>query len=257
MQIGKRIKYFREKMGITQAYLAEQMNVSTQAVSKWETDSTYPDITLIPMLAEFFNVSCDALLTDSGKTETEIVYELLKKAESYDIATKSGYFARLSALENAHERCPRSYRFMLDLAYMYSAGTMYPEYNMLGWQQRIIDYCERVYEHSDVLREKYDAMTLLCYTYNGNNNARIIELAKQMPEIYQSRPALIYHGYSGNKKYEGMHQYFAELLDTSRSILSCLIGNNSEIDTMYTKIEELASNRDLWMCDLKENSTPS
>lgn len=37
MQIGAKIKYFREKKGVTQAYLAEQMCVSTQAVSKWET----------------------------------------------------------------------------------------------------------------------------------------------------------------------------------------------------------------------------
>ena len=76
MQIGAKIKYFREKMGVTQAYLAEQMRVSTQAVSKWETGASYPDITIIPALADFFKISCDALLTDGTKTESQLITEL-------------------------------------------------------------------------------------------------------------------------------------------------------------------------------------
>ncbi|MBQ8404801.1 MAG: helix-turn-helix transcriptional regulator [Clostridia bacterium] len=246
MKIGQKIKYFREKMGVTQGHLAEILNVSTQAVSKWETSSAYPDITLLPIIAEYFNVSCDALLTDSGKTEKEIVEGLLAEAERQDVTTKSGYFARVAALEDALERYPRSCRLMLELAYLYSAGIGELGFEMQGRREKIIEYCERVCEKSDVLREKYDAMTLLCYTYSGTDNERIIELAKQMPEIYQSRPALVYHGYEGEKKYEGMYDYFSELLDTSHSILCCLIGGNRELDEMYRKIKDFASNREMW-----------
>ena len=249
MQIGSKIKYFREKMGITQAYLAEQMNVSTQAVSKWETGASYPDITIIPMLADYFKISCDALLTDFGKTESQIVIELSEDTEKWDISTRNGYFSRLSVLEDALERYPRSNRFMLDLAYMYNKGTEFPEYKMFGWKDKIIDFCERVYANSDVLQEKYDAMTLLCYTYSGTNNKRVIEIANQMPQIYQTMPALIYHGYDGEQKHNYMYDYFSKLLDTSYSVLKCLVGSNDEIDELFGKIRAIFCDRALWNKD--------
>lgn len=52
----------RKEMGISQQDLAEHLKVSFQAVSKWETGNTMPDITLLPEIAQFFNVSVDALL---------------------------------------------------------------------------------------------------------------------------------------------------------------------------------------------------
>ncbi|MBO5036241.1 MAG: helix-turn-helix transcriptional regulator [Clostridia bacterium] len=246
MQIGAKIKYFREKMGVTQAYLAEQMRVSTQAVSKWETGASYPDITIIPALADFFKISCDALLTDGTKTETQLITELQQVTEKWDVSTRNGYFSRLSFLEDALERYPRSNKFMLDLAYMYGTGAEFPEYKMFGWKDRIIDYCECVYANSDTLQEKFEAMTLLCYIYSGTNNDRVIEIANQMPQIYQSKPALIYHGYEGEQKFERMCEYFSELLDTSYSMLCCLIGSNSEIDEMYRAIRNESCRRDKW-----------
>ncbi len=246
MKIGRKIKYFREKMGVTQSHLAEKLNVSHQAVSKWETESSYPDIALIPALAEYLQVSCDALLKDSEKTEKEILGELLKEKYNQDVVSSNDFFARVATLEDALERFPYSYGLMLNLAYTYSSGTMYPEFKTLGWQNRIIDYCERIYANSDELHEKYDAMTLLCYAYNGIDNDRIIEIANEMPEIYQSKSALIYHGYEGKQKFEGMYNYFIELLETSHSMLCCFAGDNIEINSMYKEIKDYASDRDLW-----------
>ncbi len=52
----------RRSRGITQEELAEYMGVSKAAVSKWEKGQSYPDITLLPQLAAFFNISVDELL---------------------------------------------------------------------------------------------------------------------------------------------------------------------------------------------------
>lgn len=60
--LGERIAAYRKKANLTQEQLAEKCTVTAQAVSKWENDLTAPDITLIPRLAEIFNVSCDELL---------------------------------------------------------------------------------------------------------------------------------------------------------------------------------------------------
>lgn len=60
--LGKRIVANRKRLGLTQDRLAEQLGVTAQAVSKWENDQSYPDITMLPKLAEIFGISIDGLL---------------------------------------------------------------------------------------------------------------------------------------------------------------------------------------------------
>ena len=60
--IGSFIAALRKANGLTQKELAEKLNVSDKAVSRWERDECYPDMTMIPALAEIFGVSCDELL---------------------------------------------------------------------------------------------------------------------------------------------------------------------------------------------------
>ncbi|MBQ2224166.1 MAG: helix-turn-helix transcriptional regulator, partial [Oscillospiraceae bacterium] len=61
MELGKKIKQFRFKAGLTQEQLAEKMGVAPQSVSKWENAVAMPDISLLPKLAEVFGVSIDDL----------------------------------------------------------------------------------------------------------------------------------------------------------------------------------------------------
>lgn len=61
LTIGKKIRTLRRQKNISQEVLAQYLGVSFQAVSKWESGSTMPDITLIPSIASFFEVSIDEL----------------------------------------------------------------------------------------------------------------------------------------------------------------------------------------------------
>ena len=63
MTIGERISRARKERGYTQEKLAEKMGVSSQAVSKWENDQSYPDITTLPMLGELLGLSVDEILS--------------------------------------------------------------------------------------------------------------------------------------------------------------------------------------------------
>lgn len=62
MDLGKNIKCCRKKKGLTQEQLAYELGVSSQAISRWENNITYPDITMLPMIADFFEVSLDWLM---------------------------------------------------------------------------------------------------------------------------------------------------------------------------------------------------
>ena len=63
--IGQNIAYFRKQKQLTQEELAEKMSVTAQAVSKWECDASYPDITVINSLAKVLGISVDNLFNGS------------------------------------------------------------------------------------------------------------------------------------------------------------------------------------------------
>ena len=78
-ELGKRIAFLRRQRGITQEGLANQMSVSPQAVSKWETGASYPDIAMLPQLAEYFHTTIDELLRGPQIPETRLVPEEERK----------------------------------------------------------------------------------------------------------------------------------------------------------------------------------
>ena len=79
--LGARISENRKKKSISQEQLAEHLGVSSQAVSKWENDISCPDITFLPQLADYFNMTVDELLR--GKTNNSV--QLLAEGERKDI----------------------------------------------------------------------------------------------------------------------------------------------------------------------------
>ena len=66
LDLGKRIRELRQRNRITQETLAEALGVTSQAVSRWEASGSYPDVEIIPAIANYFGVSVDYLL---GKTD--------------------------------------------------------------------------------------------------------------------------------------------------------------------------------------------
>ena len=62
MQIGNNISAFRKQCGMTQAELADKLNYSDKAVSKWERGESVPDVITLAQIAEFFGVGIDAIL---------------------------------------------------------------------------------------------------------------------------------------------------------------------------------------------------
>lgn len=62
MNIGNNIAALRKAKGITQEALANELGVSAQAVSKWENNSSCPDVSLLTDIADYFNVTVDNLL---------------------------------------------------------------------------------------------------------------------------------------------------------------------------------------------------
>ena len=88
MKIGLKIRELRQQAEISQETLARALSVTPQAISRWENGTTAPDISLLPVIASYFEVSIDALFSyDAPATQREIecffdqYYSLLQESE--------------------------------------------------------------------------------------------------------------------------------------------------------------------------------
>ena len=80
LTIGQTIKKLRKERNLTQEELAEQLNVTFQAVSKWENETGLPDISQIVPLASVFGVSTDILFGTLGTSDNEEAIKIVEKA---------------------------------------------------------------------------------------------------------------------------------------------------------------------------------
>ena len=67
LQLGSNIAYYRKRAGLTQAGLAEKINYSDKAVSKWERGESMPDVTTLVLLAEQFDITVNDLVIDPNE----------------------------------------------------------------------------------------------------------------------------------------------------------------------------------------------
>ena len=77
--LGKRISARRKALGLTQDALAEQLGLTAQAVSKWESDQCCPDVMLLPRIADIFETTVDALFGRGAQPKNEADLSATKK----------------------------------------------------------------------------------------------------------------------------------------------------------------------------------
>lgn len=76
MNLSENLKKLRKEKNLSQEQLAKMLNVSRQAVSKWESGKTYPDIDNLILLRDIFNVTLDDLIINESKIKDEETIEI-------------------------------------------------------------------------------------------------------------------------------------------------------------------------------------
>ena len=104
VKIGALIASLRKEQGLTQAALAEKLNISNRTVSKWENGDGLPDISLLPVVAEQFGITVDELLAGERREaapETEVPERASADKEKnlfQILSTVSLFFSLVAAL---------------------------------------------------------------------------------------------------------------------------------------------------------------
>ena len=107
---GENVKNLRKNRNLTQEELADSLHVSFQAISKWERGESYPDITLLPIIAEFFNISIDDLFGIDKSKDEDKIREYLELYENYGTIERSSVF---ESFQQAIREYPNDYRILI------------------------------------------------------------------------------------------------------------------------------------------------
>ena len=107
--IGENIKRLRLSNDLTQEALAQILGVSFQSISKWERGESYPDITLLPLISDFFKVSIDELMGINKAQDEEELDALLKEYDGlrWDVDRK------WKTLDKLREKYPTDFRVQI------------------------------------------------------------------------------------------------------------------------------------------------
>ena len=188
MNIGNKIKALRKAKGITQEQLANAVGISFQAVSKWENNIALPDITLAPVLANYFGISMDELF-DFCPTEKEKEIEKIVD-ESYKFRESDPQKSR-AILEKGLKKYPENDILLNNILYVVTDP------------DKTIYIAAKLTERTLNNEVKYDALRFLAYAYKKKGDLKSAENAiEQIPEIYFTKLTEIAFLLDGEPKYK-------------------------------------------------------
>lgn len=183
MNLGIKIKQLRVENGLTQEDLAEQLGVSFQAVSRWETGVTYPDITLLPVLANMFNVTVDYLLDVDILKKEEEIKEILKKDDELSHVGKIK--EREHLLEQALKKYPNNWEFKSRLLGTYHVQTANDTEEDEIYQKKVIELGNHILEKCTIDTYRYCAIDSLIFVYDWiGETKKAEEIVSKLPENF-------------------------------------------------------------------------
>ena len=211
MHIAKNLRRLRRERDLTQEELAKFLGVSFQAVSKWECGDGYPDITFLPALASFFEVTIDELLGMDNMRDEKEVQKILKLSDSMapDGKTKE----RIELLRDAVKRYPGNHELWLNLAIALNFIKDVDEETKERNRKESIEIYERILARCTIGWIRNWAQSGLCYLYDElGQKEKAAEIAGELPYIWNC--GLIRADFlTGEKRLEASRRNILHLTD--------------------------------------------
>lgn len=234
MSIGSTIKALRRAKNLTQEDLAEYLGISSKAVSQWECDRTAPDISQLPALCHFFEVTSDELLGIDIARTNEAIAKYLEKAKEEEHQGK--FENSVETLREANRMFPRSYKIMERLA-----NALVCVYSRKGIKEydEVFDLCNRVLAECTESTTRYEAIDTLgiAYGYAGKNE-EMRKLAEEMPRSHFSYENFMLYRWEGDADLEKRLEYMSYLINQTVTMIGVLAGHRHDNDKMVYSNEE-------------------
>lgn len=180
IKLGEKIRALRKSRGVSQEVLAQALGVSFQAVSKWETATTLPDVTLIPAIASFFGVSTDELFDVNLLEQERKVAQVCREAAQYrwDDPARSE-----AMLRDALKLYPGNDVILNNLLYTLQTPDR---------REEVVTLCRSILEITRDDEVKYDVLRILARTYREMGQQALVRpTLEQIPELYFAKLELV------------------------------------------------------------------
>ena len=247
IQLGERIKEFRQRDGRTQEALANALGVTAQAVSRWEKGICYPDMGMIPSIANYFGVSIDELFGYDNERSKKI--DALVERIRTMIAENNGVDVSMddciALAREALIEFPGNEKLSLTLASaLYTAGyvrrgehhltdadgygvydtarhSTYPE-----WQEAV-KLCEKLLPGLTDGRLRRQAVQELSQLYkNLGEGEKALALAEDAPDLYGSAPFLRINAFDGRDAVAACGEALLEMVRCSGELMVRILLND-------------------------------
>lgn len=170
MELGKNIAKYRKEKDMTQKNLADLLGVSFQAVSKWETGRSLPDLFLIPKLAAILNVSCDMLLSYYPAYSSS-PYEELYQSDAY----YWGILPTALSMKVLSHYPPKNGPILLDVGCREGQNVLF--FGRNGYRVTGVDMSEAGIRKARLLTDKWHVPAMLiCASIEGYRPSRCFHI---------------------------------------------------------------------------------
>jgi len=192
---GESVRRLRREKNMTQEALAARLNVSFQTISKWERGESYPDITMLPVLARFFGVRTDDLLgIDQAENERKI-QEILNYFED-NFRDMSRWEEYNAALQDALKHNPNEFRLWeLHFGLLTSLGGDTKE-SLAARLPEVLSTYDMILENCTVEAIRSDVRGTMCHFYSGilrrspddeATKQAIERIVSELPDLYDTQ----------------------------------------------------------------------
>ena len=210
LMIAQKIKKYRKERELTQDALASALGVSPQSVSKWECGDGYPDITLLPSIANYFEITVDELIgNDEISAEEDIKKNYFRVHPTLD---------KDAALELAlryNQKYPRNWHIATSL--MHEIVTNHRD-KLNDYKHLVYELCERLLKEctdSVMRRSAIQSVCMICPEDEINLwlNKDTTFWHEKRYDVYQKRYKLM-----GDKKQQVMYQHANNFLSVTHML---------------------------------------
>ncbi len=261
LNLGIKIRELRRRDGRTQEALADALGVTAQAVSRWESGGSYPDMEVIPSIANYFGVSIDELFGYNNERSKKID-ELAAKIDHMNFQNNGediNIDECVSLARNALVEFPGNEKIMLCLAsVLYNAGYVrYGEYHLSDedgydiydverhrsyseWKEAISLY-EKLLKSMEDGELRHRAIRELTQLYlNIGDHTRALEIIETAPNIYGSREFLKAKATDGKERAKA---YGEALLKTVRACSELMVSGVIAYESNMSPADKVQSLR--------------
>lgn len=184
LNIGENIRRLRAAKGATQEKTAEALGVSCQSVSRWELNICYPDMELLPAMADYFGTTIDALLGMDDIRSRQRKDAVFTKA--FDLERENDWQGAIKVFRDGLSLWPTDHAMRAELAMA------------LSKTRDDQDLAEAIAISEDILASCADVKLTstvrasLCYLYKASGqDEKALTLAKTLPHIWECREMLL------------------------------------------------------------------